>query len=94
MLSFLGWVCSSVAVIDKIELGLDQKLSVPEDSYMLKYFDYLTKYLSVGPPVYFVITDGYNYSERKYQNRICGGGGCNENSLVAFTKAMETYSNK
>ena len=31
---------------------------MPDDSYMLKYFSYLGKYLSVGPPVYFVVKPG------------------------------------
>lgn len=35
---FLGWLCSSIAVAPKIEVGLDQELSMPEDSYMLNYF--------------------------------------------------------
>ena len=35
---FLGWLCSSIAVAPKIEIGLDQELSMPEDSYMLNYF--------------------------------------------------------
>lgn len=35
---FFGWVCVSVAVSPKIEVGLDQELSMPQDSYMLDYF--------------------------------------------------------
>lgn len=35
-------------------IGLDQDLSVPLDSYVLKYFDYMEAYLGVGVPVYFV----------------------------------------
>ena len=35
---FMGWLCSSIAVAPKIEVGLDQELSMPEDSYMLDYF--------------------------------------------------------
>ena len=36
---FFGWLCASIAVAPKIEVGLDQELSMPEDSYMLKYFE-------------------------------------------------------
>lgn len=39
--------------------------------------------LSMGPPVYFVLTEGLNYSKKEVQNVICGGQGCNENSLYA-----------
>lgn len=35
---FLGWICSSVAVVPYIDVGLDQELSMPSDSYMLKSF--------------------------------------------------------
>lgn len=37
--------------------------------------------LSMGPPVYFVVTPGLNYSRRMVQNIICGGQGCNSDSL-------------
>lgn len=37
--------------------------------------------LSMGPPVYFVLTEGLNYSRRGVQNVICGGQGCNPDSL-------------
>ena len=36
---FFGWLCASIAVAPKIEVGLDQELSVPEDSYVLNYFE-------------------------------------------------------
>lgn len=36
---FFGWLCASIAVSPKIEVGLDQELSVPEDSYVLNYFE-------------------------------------------------------
>lgn len=38
MIVFFGWLCSSIAVVPHIEIGLDQELSMPEDSYVLKYF--------------------------------------------------------
>lgn len=38
LLVFWGWLCSSLAVIPSIDVGLDQQLSMPEDSFVLKYF--------------------------------------------------------
>jgi len=35
---FYAWLCTSLAVLPHIEVGLDQELSMPEDSYVLKYF--------------------------------------------------------
>ncbi len=38
VVGFLGWLCASIAVAPKVDIGLDQELSMPEDSYMLDYF--------------------------------------------------------
>ena len=38
MVIFFGWLCTSIAVLPHIEIGLDQKLSMPDDSFVLKYF--------------------------------------------------------
>lgn len=38
MIAFFGLACTSIAVIPHIEIGLDQELSMPEDSFVLKYF--------------------------------------------------------
>ena len=38
MVVFFGWLCVSIAVAPKTEVGLDQELSMPLDSYMLDYF--------------------------------------------------------
>ncbi|XP_071646320.1 NPC intracellular cholesterol transporter 1 homolog 1b [Temnothorax longispinosus] len=78
---FVAAVATHVIVFPQIEIGLDQKLSMPEDSYVLKYFQYMEDLLSMGPPVYFVLTEGLNYSKKEVQNIICGGQGCNTDSL-------------
>ncbi|XP_076362116.1 NPC intracellular cholesterol transporter 1-like isoform X2 [Tachypleus tridentatus] len=80
---FVGWLCSSIAVLDQIDIGLDQKLSMPQDSYVLKYFEALNKYLSVGAPVYFIVKEGYNYSDHQQQNLICASSGCSQHSLLS-----------
>ncbi|XP_074843385.1 NPC intracellular cholesterol transporter 1 isoform X2 [Carettochelys insculpta] len=79
---FVGILSFSIAVVHKVEIGLDQSLSMPDDSYVLDYFNYLSKYLHAGPPVYFVLEEGHNYSSLVGQNMVCGGVGCNNNSLV------------
>lgn len=82
MILFFGWLCASIAVVPHIEIGLDQDLSMPEDSFVLKYFQYLKDYLSIGPPMYFVVKNGLNYSDTRIQNLICGGQFCDDNSLI------------
>lgn len=61
-----------------------------QDSYVLDYFKNLSVYLHTGPPVYFVVEDGLNYSSREGQNAVCGGVGCNNDSLVqqVFTASL------
>lgn len=95
MVVFFGWLCSSIAVAPHIDVGLDQELSMPEDSYVLRYFQFIKKYLSIGPPVYFVV-NGVNYSSTSHQNMICGGQYCNVDSLstqifIASKQPNNTY---
>ncbi|KAM7354023.1 Niemann-Pick type C-1a isoform 3-T3 [Cochliomyia hominivorax] len=81
MIVFYGWLCSSIAIAPQIEIGLNQELSMPEDSYVLHYFQSLNKYLSIGPPVYFVLKSGLNFSTTFDQNLICSGQFCNDDSM-------------
>ena len=39
IVAFFGWLCLSISVAPKIEIGLNQQLLMPEDSYMFKYFE-------------------------------------------------------
>ncbi|XP_021702839.1 Niemann-Pick C1 protein isoform X3 [Aedes aegypti] len=96
MVVFFGWLCWSISVAPHIDIGLDQELSMPGDSFVLKYFRYLGKYLSIGPPMYFVVKSGLNYSQPYDQNLICGGQNCNLDSLstqvyIASKRPTETY---
>jgi Niemann-Pick C1 protein len=38
ILVFTAWLCASIAVIPKIDIGLDVELTMTDDSYVLKYF--------------------------------------------------------
>nr|CAD7444918.1 unnamed protein product [Timema bartmani] len=82
MVVFYAWLCASLVVVPRIGIGLDQELSMPEDSFVLKYFQAMNSYLSIGPPMYFVVKDGLNYSDTMTQNMICGGQHCNSDSLL------------
>lgn len=96
MVVFFGWLCSSIAVAPHIEIGLDQELSMPHDSHVLKYFKDLKSYLNIGPPVYFVVEEGLDYSQTKIQNLLCSGLYCNSDSIttqlyLASKLGGETY---
>uniref|UniRef100_A0A8C9VC67 Niemann-Pick disease, type C1 n=1 Tax=Scleropages formosus TaxID=113540 RepID=A0A8C9VC67_SCLFO len=90
---FVGILSFSIAVTNKVEIGLDQKLSMPDDSYVLDYFTKMSQYLHTGPPVYFVVKDGHNYQTVEGQNSVCGGVGCNNNSLVQQLYTASQMSN-
>ncbi|KAI6244008.1 Niemann-Pick C1 protein [Aphelenchoides fujianensis] len=89
---FVAWFASSCFVIDKIKLGLDQKMAVPEDSYVFSHFRNMEKYdLSVGPPVFFVLKGSIDYSDPAVQNLICTGRYCSKNSLGAQLDRAARY---
>ncbi len=78
------WLCFCLAVVpSRLEVGLDQRLSMPLDSYVLNYFESIAKFLAVGPPVYFVVTGGHAYDQPGGQNQVCGSSGCDALSLGA-----------
>lgn len=60
---------------------------------MLDYFGNLTEYLHTGAPVYFVVEDGHDYKTTEGQNAVCGGVGCNNNSLVQQIYSASLLSN-
>jgi len=70
ILVFLAWFCLSIAVAPKIDVGLEQEISMPDDSHVAKYFSAIFDYLSIGPPVYFVVKggSGLNYSDPNVQD--------------------------
>lgn len=82
ILSFIALLCTSLYYSNKVVVGLDEQVAMPKDSYLQDYFNAMTEYLSVGPPVYFVVKEGYKYGTVEYQNRICGSSGCNVDSLA------------
>ncbi|KAF8862201.1 multidrug efflux transporter AcrB transmembrane domain-containing protein [Acephala macrosclerotiorum] len=67
---FLGLFTAGVSLIPEVSLGLDQRVAIPDDSYLIQYFDDLYDYFESGPPVYFV-TRELNFTERVHQQEIC-----------------------
>ncbi|ORY87162.1 patched sphingolipid transporter [Protomyces lactucae-debilis] len=68
---FFSWAALSIALLPSIEFGLDQKIALPKDSYLVDYFRDLESYFGVGPPVYFVAKSP-NITERAAQQAVCG----------------------
>lgn len=68
---FLAWLGLSLGLLPRIELGLDQRIALPSDSYLIDYFNSVYNYLNVGPPAFFVVKD-LDVTERPKQQQICG----------------------
>ncbi|KAH8930248.1 multidrug efflux transporter AcrB transmembrane domain-containing protein [Atractiella rhizophila] len=70
-----------------ITLGLDQRLPLPRESYLIDYFNAVDTYLDVGPPVYFVV-EGVDTTTRQGQQSLCGRfSTCDEFSVANVLEA-------
>lgn len=79
---FISWAMLSLVFLPEIQLGLDQTLAVPKNSYLVDYFSDVYEHLNVGPPVYFVVKD-LDLRERSNQQKVCGKfTTCNDDSLA------------
>lgn len=82
MTVFLGFFAAGIALLPEVQLGLDQRIAIPSDSYLINYFNDLYDYFGAGPPVYFV-TRGVNATQRAHQQELCGRfSTCKEYSLA------------
>ena len=68
---FLGLLTAGLALIPEVALGLDQRIALPSDSYLISYFNDLDAYFRTGAPVYFV-TRNVNVTDRRHQQQLCG----------------------
>jgi len=67
----------------KVQLGLDQREAVPNDSYLIPYFDAQAALVKVGPPLYVVVRQpDYPYQAYDSQNQICTLASCSYTSIV------------
>jgi Niemann-Pick C1 protein len=81
LLFFCLTLTTSVILMFRLQIGLNQNLALPKDSYLIPYFNELFANLHTGAPVYFVIRDGVNFTKETNQNFICSSSGCNDHSL-------------
>lgn len=79
---FFAFFTLGLALLPHISLGLDQRLAIPSDSYLVQYFDDFYDYFNSGPPVYFVVRN-LNVTDRASQQTLCGRfTTCDEYSLA------------
>ncbi|KAI1319671.1 patched family-domain-containing protein [Xylariaceae sp. FL0255] len=67
---FFGLLAAGVALLPYVKLGLDQRVALPDDSYLIDYFNDVYAYQDAGPPVYFV-TKGLNVTDHTHQQEVC-----------------------
>ncbi|CAN3368718.1 NPC intracellular sterol transporter 1-related protein 1 [Diutina catenulata] len=80
--SFAVLLGISLALLPSIPLGLDQRIAIPSDSYLVDYFDAVYQHFNAGPPVFFVVR-GLNVTSREAQKQVCGKfSGCDEFSIA------------
>ncbi|KAG8718513.1 hypothetical protein FRC08_005112 [Ceratobasidium sp. 394] len=70
LVAFAGMFVASVVSMQKIELGLDQRLALPTSSYLVPYFNAMDEHFAVGPPVYFV-SHTMDAAKRTNQQQLC-----------------------
>ncbi|CAG7907360.1 unnamed protein product [Brassica rapa] len=79
---FFGLAMAGIALSTRIDPGLEQQIVLPQDSYLQGYFNNISTYLRIGPPLYFVVKN-YNYSsESRQTNQLCSINKCDSNSLL------------
>ncbi|KAI9277995.1 patched family-domain-containing protein [Sporodiniella umbellata] len=82
LLFFLGLFMFSLSWMPQIPLGLDQRIALPSDSYLVNYFNDLDRYFYVGPPVYFVVRD-VNLTQSEQNTKVCArSASCQPESLA------------
>ncbi|KAI0009383.1 patched sphingolipid transporter [Xylariaceae sp. FL0662B] len=67
---FFALLAAGVALVPYVKLGLDQRVALPDDSYLIDYFNDMYAYMDTGAPVYFVTKD-LNATQRSAQRGIC-----------------------
>ncbi|GAB1519952.1 niemann-Pick type C-related protein 1 [Rhizoctonia solani] len=91
MVVFAGIFVLSVVSMQRIELGLDQRLALPSSSYLVPYFNALDQHFAVGPPVYFV--SRANASARTNQQQLCAKfTSCSTTSIANVLEAERKRS--
>jgi len=102
LLIFIGMFFGGVYCMNKVELGLEQHVVLPSDSFLLDYFKQLEVFGRAGPPVFFVIRDPQDYDNRTQQNTICSFGsssdstdqvGCHSSSLPNLYRSWSQVEN-
>ncbi|EEP76462.1 hypothetical protein UREG_01311 [Uncinocarpus reesii 1704] len=89
LLVFSGMFAAGLALLPTMQLGLDQRIAIPSDSYLIPYFNDLYDYFGTGPPVYFVTKD-VNVTARLHQQQLCGRFSTCDDFSLGFVLEQES----
>ncbi|XP_063588183.1 NPC intracellular cholesterol transporter 1-like [Penaeus indicus] len=91
LLLFAGVFFASVSFTNRLEIGMERNASVTEDSFLHKFFKQQDSFLAVGPPVFFTMTEGFNFTDFDEQNLVCQFSGCRDDSMlqVIYASSMK-----
>jgi Niemann-Pick C1 protein len=80
LLAFTTSAFLSLAALPRVQVGLDQAVALPRDSYLQAYYSQLLSSLRVGPPLFFVVEDLQLSSD---VNKVCSVSGCSPDSMLS-----------
>ena len=81
---FSLFFCIALIVVKDVDVGLDQELSMPQDSYVNRYFLDQKSELRVGPPMFFVMKNPIDLSQIENRKLIAD---YSDSSLVSLVNA-------
>ncbi|CUM66398.1 uncharacterized protein PRCAT00004062001 [Priceomyces carsonii] len=91
---FILWLGVSLSLLPHIKLGLDQRIAIPDDSYLIDYFNAVYQFLNVGPPIFYVLKN-LDITARENQQMVCGRfSSCDQYSVANILVQEYNRGNK
>ncbi|GLI64747.1 hypothetical protein VaNZ11_008114, partial [Volvox africanus] len=82
LLAFGASLTVCLWALPSLQVGLDQSVALPRDSYLQPYFSDIMRYLRVGPPLLLVVRDMDLDPAARQVERVCAVSGCDQDSLL------------
>ncbi|GIL49416.1 hypothetical protein Vafri_5759 [Volvox africanus] len=82
LLAFGASLTACLWALPALQVGLDQSVALPRDSYLQPYFSDIMRYLRVGPPLLLVVRDLDLDPAARQVERVCAVSGCDQDSLL------------
>jgi hypothetical protein len=86
LLAFTTSAFLAASAAHRLEVGLDQAVALPRDSYLQQYYRQLLCSLRVGPPLFFVV-EGLDVS--RDVDKVCSVSGCSPESMLSQVSRAE-----